>query len=76
MMGTNRIDCASVFIKKTPPICMFSNTVSFLYGIEIVFDKKRNLNTKMFGELNIHNPKDRPRWIGPIDEFIYSHYNK
>jgi hypothetical protein len=28
---------------------MFFNTVSFLYGIEIVFDKKRNLNTKVFG---------------------------
>lgn len=29
---------------------MFSNTVSFLDGIEIVFDKKRNLNTKVFGD--------------------------
>jgi len=34
-----------------------------------------SINTKMF-RLKIHDPKDRPRWIGPIDEFIYSHYNK
>jgi len=29
---------------------MFSDTVSCFYGIEIVFDKKRNLNTKVFGD--------------------------
>jgi hypothetical protein len=50
MMGTNRIDCASVVIKKTPSVCTFSNTVSFLYGIEIIFDKRRDLNTKVFGD--------------------------
>ena len=49
-MGTNRIDGAPVFIKKTPPICMFFDTVSCLYGIEILFDEKRNLNTKIFGD--------------------------
>jgi hypothetical protein len=29
---------------------MFSNTVSCFYGIEILFDKKRDLNTKVFGD--------------------------
>jgi hypothetical protein len=62
MMGTNRIDCAPVVIKKTPPIYMFFNTVSCFYGIEILFDKKRNLNTKVFGDTrdfifpDIYNP--------------------
>ena len=49
-MGTNRIDCAPVVIKKTPPIYMFLDTVSCFYGIEILFDKKRDLNTKVFGD--------------------------
>jgi hypothetical protein len=44
------MDGAPVFIKKTPSICMFSDTVSFLYGIEIIFNEKGNLNRKVFGD--------------------------
>ena len=34
------------------------------------------IKTKLFGDLTIHDPKEQPRWIGPVDDFIYSHFNK
>jgi len=44
------MDGAPVFIKKTPSIFMFSDTVSVFYRIEIIFNEKGNLNRKVFGD--------------------------
>lgn len=36
--------------------------------------KGLTIKTRMF-QLTVHDPKERPRWIGPVDKFIVEHFN-